>query len=303
MRSSLRALVPVATCGALLGAVPSASATVLQMPFKCNTTVLGQARADHVPAPAIDFNGTGGGDTDLGMPIVAAGPGKVTVSTYYTSNGYGNAIEIRHPDGRSSFYAHLRDRQVGVGKQVRRGQLIGHLGKSSAKYTFTAHLHYEERQGGSAVQAHFNRAIAPVYARMEASVPMTSRNCGDGGGGGNPTPAPSPAPAPAPAPAGGKGVPLPKRIKTRRAAQIQTDNGIAVSGRRAPRTAAREAVKLQPGQNVKIVCQTRGERVTGKFGTSNLWDLVVIGKGRGVYVTDTYVFTGSDGRVAPRCPR
>ena len=53
---------------------------------------------------------------------------------------------------------------------------------------------------------------------------------------------------------------------------------------------------------MKIVCQTRGEKVTGKFGTSRLWDLVAIGNGRGVYVTDTYVFTGSDGRVAPDCP-
>ena len=42
--------------------------------------------------------------------------------------------------------------------------------------------------------------------------------------------------------------------------------------------------------------------MSGKFGTSNLWDLIAIGNGRGVYVTDTYVYTGSDGRVAPDCP-
>jgi cell wall-associated NlpC family hydrolase len=100
----------------------------------------------------------------------------------------------------------------------------------------------------------------------------------------------------------GPGVSLPA-VDGRFAAKIATDNGIAVSGRKGPRTAAREVVKLASGQDVKIVCQTRGERVTGKFGTSNLWDLVAIGGGRGVYVTDTYVATGSDGRVAPPCAR
>jgi uncharacterized protein YraI len=96
-------------------------------------------------------------------------------------------------------------------------------------------------------------------------------------------------------------VPLPN-IATRFAATIQTDNGLPVSGRRGPRTAAKEVKKFSNGDKVKIVCQKRGEKVTGKFGTSRLWDLVAIGNGRGVYVTDTYVFTGSDGRVAPDCP-
>jgi hypothetical protein len=279
-----------------LGAAAQASAAKLQMPFKCGTTVLGQARADHAPPPAIDFNGTGGGDTDLGMPVVAAAAGRVTISTYYTSNGYGNAVEIGHGKGQRTFYAHLRDRRVRTGQRVRRGQVIGHVGKSSAKYTFTAHLHYEQRLNGRTVRARFNGRPAPVYRRMEQSVTMKSRNCG--GRRANPQPAPPKDDGTSRR----RGVRLPG-IAHRRAATIQTDNGLAVSARRAPRTSAKEVLDLRNGDRVRIVCQRRGDRVTGKFGTSRLWNLVDIGNRRGAWVTDTYVFTGSDGRVAPRCPR
>lgn len=97
-----------------------------------------------------------------------------------------------------------------------------------------------------------------------------------------------------------RGVALPK-IKNRTPAAISTDNGLRVAGRKAPSTAGATVLKFASGQAVKIVCQKRGQSVTGKFGTSNLWDLVAIGGGRGAYVTDTYVATGSDGRVAPPC--
>lgn len=175
--TSACALAASGTLASLALAAP-ASAVTLRLPFPCGTDVLAQARADHDPTEAIDFNGPGGGDTDLGMKVVAAAPGKVTISTYYTSNGYGNAIEIGHGQGQRTFYAHLRDRKVRKGQRVRRGQVIGHLGKSSAKYSFTAHLHFEERRNGATVQARFAGGLAPVYGdRLGDSVPMTSGNC------------------------------------------------------------------------------------------------------------------------------
>ena len=112
--ASLAALI---TTAALTPAAAAQAAPKFRMPFKCGQKVYGQARADHSPPNAIDFNGLGGGDTDLGMPVVAAAPGKVTISTYYTSNGYGNAIQITHKGGYATFYAHLRDRRFGVGKR------------------------------------------------------------------------------------------------------------------------------------------------------------------------------------------
>ena len=169
----------VATAVAVAGSMSAATAASakLRMPFKCGVKVNGEVRANHDPRNAIDFNGLGGGDTDLGMPIVAAGRGVITKSLYYTSNGYGNAVEIRHPSGARTFYAHLKSRRFGVGTRVRQGQRIGRLGKSSAKYTFSAHLHYEQRNAsGSAVRARFNGRVAAPYRNQENPTLMRSHN-------------------------------------------------------------------------------------------------------------------------------
>ncbi|MFD8493211.1 hypothetical protein [Amycolatopsis sp. NPDC059657] len=48
---------------------------------------------------------------------------------------------------------------------------------------------------------------------------------------------------------------------------------------------------------VNIECYVEGETVTGHFGTSNIWDRI----GPGHYVSDTYLKTGSDLPVAPKC--
>ncbi|HZN17992.1 MAG TPA: hypothetical protein VFB84_07390 [Micromonosporaceae bacterium] len=45
-----------------------------------------------------------------------------------------------------------------------------------------------------------------------------------------------------------------------------------------------------------MTCQRTGETVTGTYGTSSWWDKVGAG-----YVADAYIYTGSDGRVAPLC--
>ncbi|MFD9965618.1 hypothetical protein [Amycolatopsis sp. NPDC058986] len=48
---------------------------------------------------------------------------------------------------------------------------------------------------------------------------------------------------------------------------------------------------------VTIECYVEGDTVTGKFGTSKIWDRI----GPGHYVSDTYLQTGSDSPVAPKC--
>lgn len=73
-------------------------------------------------------------------------------------------------------------------------------------------------------------------------------------------------------------------------------HGAALTTRSAPSTAASSTGSVANGAKVTISCQTNGTKVTGMYGTSTLWDKV--GKG---YVSDTYVQTGSDGRVAPEC--
>ncbi|GAB3479197.1 hypothetical protein GCM10027521_14000 [Amycolatopsis cihanbeyliensis] len=48
---------------------------------------------------------------------------------------------------------------------------------------------------------------------------------------------------------------------------------------------------------VILECYVEGETVTGRFGTSNIWNRI----GPGHYVSDTYLLTGSDEPVVDRC--
>jgi cell wall-associated NlpC family hydrolase len=74
--------------------------------------------------------------------------------------------------------------------------------------------------------------------------------------------------------------------------------GPALTVRALP-TAASDAIGTRAdGATVTIVCQTYGQRVTGTYGTTIIWDRVRSGG----YVSDAFVRTGSDGLVAPLCP-
>ncbi|MGW8066798.1 SH3 domain-containing protein [Streptomyces ziwulingensis] len=73
--------------------------------------------------------------------------------------------------------------------------------------------------------------------------------------------------------------------------------GYRLNVRSGPGTQYSVVRVLPEGARVLINCQTPGTRVSGPYGTSNIWD----GIGSGEYVSDTYVQTGSDGYVAPRC--
>lgn len=67
--------------------------------------------------------------------------------------------------------------------------------------------------------------------------------------------------------------------------------------RSGPSTSSAAVGSLAKGTKVKITCQTRGSSVTGTFGTSTWWNKI----GPNRYVSDAYIYTGSDGRVAPLC--
>jgi murein DD-endopeptidase MepM/ murein hydrolase activator NlpD len=68
-----------------------------------------------------DWNGMGGGSTDLGDAVYAIGNGVVTMSKYI-AGGWGNTIIIRHKLSNgtliNSLYAHLHSRDVQVGQHV-----------------------------------------------------------------------------------------------------------------------------------------------------------------------------------------
>lgn len=73
--------------------------------------------------------------------------------------------------------------------------------------------------------------------------------------------------------------------------------GYRVNVRRGPGTQYGIVRTLPYGMSVPVYCQKPGERVSGPYGTSNLWDNIANGQ----FVSDAYVKTGSDGYIAPRC--
>lgn len=98
-----------------------------------------------------DWNGRGGGNTDLRDPIYTCANGVVTFA-HNVRKGWGNVVIIRHAyrdpaDGKvkyvDSLYGHLDEIQVKLGQQVKRGDQIGTMGTNFGMYP--CHLHFEIR--------------------------------------------------------------------------------------------------------------------------------------------------------------
>ena len=74
-----------------------------------------------------------------GTPVVAAGNGKVTHSTYNKYNGH--YVFIQHGNGIVTKYLHFSKRAVKKGQRVKQGQIIGYVGSTGMSQA--PHLHYE----------------------------------------------------------------------------------------------------------------------------------------------------------------
>ena len=82
-----------------------------------------------------------------GTPIKAAFDGTVTFAG--RRGGYGNLVEIKHTDGRTTRYAHANTIGVEVGAEVKAGDVIATVG-STGKST-GPHLHFEVRENGKPI--------------------------------------------------------------------------------------------------------------------------------------------------------
>jgi murein DD-endopeptidase MepM/ murein hydrolase activator NlpD len=87
-----------------------------------------------------------------GTPVHATADG--SVSHAGDRGGYGNLVEIQHPNGYATRYAHLSRVAVRPHQPVRQGQVIGYVGMSGL--ATGPHLHYEVRRKG--------RPVDPVLA-------------------------------------------------------------------------------------------------------------------------------------------
>ncbi|MCU0435305.1 MAG: peptidoglycan DD-metalloendopeptidase family protein [Bacteroidia bacterium] len=97
-----------------------------------------------------DWNGNGGGNTDLGQPVFSTAKGRVIASADF-GKPWGNIILIEHhyidnakPKTVYSLYAHLDKRLAQKNDVVKRRQKIGTIGTGGGSYP--AHLHFEIRK-------------------------------------------------------------------------------------------------------------------------------------------------------------
>lgn len=91
---------------------------------------------------------------NYGEPVYAIYDGIISrASPYY---GYGNCVDIKHPQNYSSRYAHLSRIAVRFGQYVKKGQLLGYAG-ATGRVTGT-HLHLELAKN--------NKVMNPMNVKM-----------------------------------------------------------------------------------------------------------------------------------------
>ena len=113
-----------------------------------------------------------------GTPIRAVGDGVVIRANY--NNGYGNVVEIRHPNGFVTRYGHMRGFGPGItrGARVSIEQTIGYVGTTGL--STAPHLHFEvlvngeQRNPRTALANHDSNPIPSVdrmaFAEAKAQV-------------------------------------------------------------------------------------------------------------------------------------
>lgn len=129
---------------------PNGFSTMVTSPFGWREDPFGSGGSEF--HTGTDFNGA------FGAPIYAANDGEVITANLSAGQGsqtggwgYGNYIDIRHPDGMVTRYAHLQYVNVSVGQHVARGQQIGCCGSTGS--STGPHLHFEVIINGQQVDS------------------------------------------------------------------------------------------------------------------------------------------------------
>lgn len=89
--------------------------------------------------------------THFGNPVIATADG-VVISTNYGKIG-GNTVKISHRGGYVTVYCHLSKFKVRPGERVKRGDVIGLVGKTGK--ALGPHVHYEVRLNGKSQNPYY----------------------------------------------------------------------------------------------------------------------------------------------------
>jgi murein DD-endopeptidase MepM/ murein hydrolase activator NlpD len=109
-----------------------------------------------LPHNGIDYAAT------YGTPVFSTADGSVSYAA--VRGGYGNMVEVQHPNGYATRYAHLSRIAVRPYQPVRQGDVIGYVGATGL--ATGPHLHYEVRRKGQPVDP----AFAMAYEQTSESV-------------------------------------------------------------------------------------------------------------------------------------
>lgn len=94
---------------------------------------------DRRPHRGVDYG------APTGTPVRSVGDGVVEFAG--TQGGYGQVVEVRHSDDRSTVYAHLSHIDVRKGQKIEQGQAVGAVGATG--WATGPHLHFEFRVAGA----------------------------------------------------------------------------------------------------------------------------------------------------------
>jgi murein DD-endopeptidase MepM/ murein hydrolase activator NlpD len=102
-----------------------------------------------------------------GSPVNAIIPG--TVSAVGSVGGYGNRVEVKHADGSTSYYAHLKDATVKLGDVIGVNQPIGTLG-ATGKVT-GPHVEFGIQHNGKAIDPLSVLSFAQPQTTQQVNAP------------------------------------------------------------------------------------------------------------------------------------
>ena len=111
-----------------------------------------------------------------GDPVLAVADGTVT-DVVTSRKGLGNVVEITHPGGYVTRYAHLADITVSRGQRVQRGRKIASVGISGN--AVAPHLHFELLKDGQymdPVDCFFAGVTPDAYAGMKLMASRTGQS-------------------------------------------------------------------------------------------------------------------------------
>jgi murein DD-endopeptidase MepM/ murein hydrolase activator NlpD len=104
----------------------------------------------------------------IGAPVRVAADGVVAVAEH--NGGYGRLVVADHGAGVRTYYAHLSRIDVIAGQAIRRGEIVGGLGRSGR--VTAPHLHYEVRVHGNPINPYRYLVKAPVAQTPRKDFPF-----------------------------------------------------------------------------------------------------------------------------------